>query len=278
MGYLEKTTTSQTATTNPHLWQKISQFTLDIEGDPLPFSARLARENGWSRQEAHGAIEEYKRFIYLICIADTPLTPSEAVDQVWHLHLVYTRSYWKDFCDGVLGRAIHHDPTKGGESQTRRFVGQYTQTCAIYESEFGSAPPVKFWPPVAERFAASPRLQWVDRRRHWVLRKPEGWSGMLGRASAPLLLLLATTGTLQAEGAKHGSGGGSLWPLIVFGAFIVFGLLSRGSRGKKDNNSGSDSSGWTFSFCGGGEGGGDGGGGDGGGCGGGCGGCGGCGG
>jgi len=57
MGYLEKKmSTSHTATTNPDLWQRISQFTLDIEGDRLPFSARLARENGWSRQEAQGAI------------------------------------------------------------------------------------------------------------------------------------------------------------------------------------------------------------------------------
>lgn len=270
MGYFEKRSTSVAATTDPNLWQRISKFTLDIEDDRLPFSARLARENGWSGRQAQGAIGEYKKFIYLICVADTPLTPSEAVDQVWHLHLVYTRSYWKDFCDGVLGRAIHHDPTKGGESQTRRFIEQYARTCALYENEFGSTPPVEFWPHVAERFAASARLQWVDRRRHWILRKPEGWSGMLGRASAPLLLLLATTGTLQAEGAKHGSGA-SLWPLIVFGAVVVFGLLSRGSRSKKDKNgaNGNDSSGWTFSFCGGGDGG------DGGGCGGGCGGCGG---
>ena len=272
MGYLEKkTSTLHTATTNPDLWQRISQFTLDIEGDRLPFSARLARENGWSRQEAQGAIDEYKRFIYLICITDTPLTPSEAVDQVWHLHLVYTRSYWKDFCDGVLGRAIHHDPTKGGDSQTRRFVGQYTRTCALYESEFGSAPPAAFWPSVADRFAA-PRLQWVDRRRHWILRKPDGLRGMLRWTAAPLSLLLASTGTLQAESAKQSAGGG-FGSLIVFGIIVVIAMLA-GRRGKRNN----DSSGVSVSGCGGG-GGEAGGGGDGGGCGSGCGGgCGGCGG
>ena len=271
MGYFDKKSTSQTlgrSVSDPELWQRINQYTLDVEGDPFPFSARLARENGWSRQHARGTIEEYKKFIYLICVSKTPLTPSEAVDQVWHLHLVYTRSYWKDFCDGVLGRAIHHDPTKGGDSQTRRFIGQYTGTSALYESEFGSAPPVAFWPPVAERFAASPRLQWVDRRRNWVIRKPDGLGGMLSRAAVPLLLLLASTGPLQAEGQKHSSGGGSFVSLIVFGVFVALALLLRGSRSKRDN----DNSSWSISICGG-WGGGDGG--DGGGCGGGCGGCGG---
>ncbi len=236
MGYFNNKSASQTvgcSVSDPDLWQRINQYTLDVEGDPFPFSARLARENGWSRQQAQGAIEEYKKFIYLICVSNTPLTPSEAVDQVWHLHLVYTRSYWKDFCEGVLGRAIHHDPTKGGDSQTRRFIAQYTRTCALYESEFGSAPPVAFWPPVAERFAASPRLQWVDRRRHWVLRKPDGLRGMLRWTAAPFILLLASAGTLQAESEKQSSGGSSWVPLIVFGVFVAVALLLRSSRSKR---------------------------------------------
>ena len=166
----------------------------------------------------------------------------------------------------MLGRAIHHDPTKGGDSQTRRFIAQYTRTCALYESEFGSAPPVAFWPPVAERFAASPRLQWVDRRRHWVLRKPDGLRGMLRWTAAPFILLLASAGTLQAESEKQSSGGSSWVPLIVFGVFVAIALLLRSSRSKNDDNGG-----WSISssWGGGGEGG------DGGGCGGGCGGCGG---
>jgi hypothetical protein len=32
------------------------------------------------------------------------VTPSEQVDQVWHLHLTYTRSYWDEFCPNVLGQ------------------------------------------------------------------------------------------------------------------------------------------------------------------------------
>ena len=32
--------------------------------------------------------------------------PSDEVDQAWHLHLVYTRSYWGEFCPNVLGKPL----------------------------------------------------------------------------------------------------------------------------------------------------------------------------
>src|SRR5262249_50433300 len=99
---------------NPDLWQCIQDFPIDDPGDAFSFSARLAHENGWSGATAAAAIEEYRKFIYLIGVSDSPLTPSEAVDQVWHLHLLYTRSYWTEFCGGVLCRPLHHEPTRGG--------------------------------------------------------------------------------------------------------------------------------------------------------------------
>src|SRR5215470_1600629 len=83
-----------TMPSNSDLWQRIQDFPMDDPGDAFPFSARLAHENGWSGATAAAAIEEYRKFIYLIGVSDSPLTPSEAVDQVWHLHLLYTRSYW----------------------------------------------------------------------------------------------------------------------------------------------------------------------------------------
>src|ERR1051325_1962858 len=79
------------------LWNQIEGFSLDEPGVALPFSRRLARENRWSEVHARRAIREYKRFMFLGCVAEHPVSPSEDVDQVWHLHLVYTKSYWKDF-------------------------------------------------------------------------------------------------------------------------------------------------------------------------------------
>ena len=69
------------------LWTKLQALELDQAGSAFRFSDRLARENGWSRAFALGAIEEYRRFIYLAATSPTPVTPSDVVDQVWHLHL-----------------------------------------------------------------------------------------------------------------------------------------------------------------------------------------------
>ncbi|OYQ34069.1 hypothetical protein CHU92_12085 [Flavobacterium cyanobacteriorum] len=84
------------------LWERIQRFPIDEENAALTFSARLARENGWSRKYTQEVITEYKRFIFLCCVSPTPVTPSDPVDQAWHLHLTYTRSYWIDFCKNTL--------------------------------------------------------------------------------------------------------------------------------------------------------------------------------
>jgi hypothetical protein len=63
------------------LWKEIKAFELDAPESSLSFSSRLARENGWTLEFSLRAIEEYKKFIFLICIADHPLTPSDQVDQ-----------------------------------------------------------------------------------------------------------------------------------------------------------------------------------------------------
>ena len=138
----------------PALWPKIRDFTFDAD-DELPFSARLARENGWSPEKTSLAIEEYRRFLYLVCVSPSPVTPSEVVDQVWHLHLLYTRSYWLMLCGVVLGRQIHHEPTRGGAREREKFHRQYHDTLELYRAEYGSEPPARAWPSLETRPASS---------------------------------------------------------------------------------------------------------------------------
>ena len=86
------------------LWNRLEQFQFDSGTTHFGFSDRLARENGWTKAEAERVIFEYKRFLFLAMTAGHPVTPSETVDQVWHLHLTYTQSYWNSLCEDVLGR------------------------------------------------------------------------------------------------------------------------------------------------------------------------------
>lgn len=71
-------------------------------------------------------------------------TPSVHVDEAWHLHLLYTKSYWDKLCKEVLGRPIHHQPSEGGTSENTRFAGLYERTLNSYASVFGE-PPADIW-------------------------------------------------------------------------------------------------------------------------------------
>ena len=56
----------------PHdhsLRARIQAFSPDEPGVVFPFSARLAREHGWTRAFAQRVVEEYRRFLYLAMTA-----------------------------------------------------------------------------------------------------------------------------------------------------------------------------------------------------------------
>jgi hypothetical protein len=178
-------------TTNNRLWQRIEAFDLGGPGDGFSFSARLAHENGWSPTQARAAIEQYKRFIYLVCVAESRLAPSAAVDQVWQLHLADARSYWTDLCEGTLGRPIHYDLMDG--SRAYHLLDAYADTRALYASEFECDPPAEFWPLVSERFATTPNRLESDPTGCWIASQPSGLGSILWSAAAALLVVTAGT-------------------------------------------------------------------------------------
>ncbi|TAD82500.1 MAG: hypothetical protein EAY70_03405 [Sphingomonadales bacterium] len=139
------------------LWHRITAHRIGPEDIALTFAARLARENRWSLTHAERVIGEYKRFCYLAVTAGHEVTPSDAVDQAWHLHLTYTRDYWQTFCPQVLRSDLHHGPTQGGPVERGRFYRQYADTLAAYEAAFGQAPPPDIWPSAHRRFTIDPR-------------------------------------------------------------------------------------------------------------------------
>src|SRR5262245_56631156 len=92
------------------LWRRIEAFDLDEPGAVHPFSARLAHQNGWTPDHTLRVIGEYRRFAFLCAAAGHPCTSNRPVDAAWHLHLLYTRSYWERFCPQVLRQSLHHEP------------------------------------------------------------------------------------------------------------------------------------------------------------------------
>lgn len=140
-------------------------------GTPLGFTRRLARDHGWPLTFARDAVREYGRFCFLAVAFPIPVTPSEEVDEVWHLHLTYSRDYWDVWCGTVLQAPLHHDPTPGGRAAQARFRAQYAETMALYEGFFGP-PPEAFWPAAPRRFGARPRFRVVDGDAVLTLPRP----------------------------------------------------------------------------------------------------------
>ena len=160
------------------LSQRIFAFSLDQAGSELHFSRRVARENGWSKDYTWRVIEEYKRFAFLATVAGHPVTPSDPVDQVWHLHLTYSRSYWEDFCPNVLGKALHHEPTRGGRLEQQKFSEWYWQTLESYERLLGHPPPSDIWPDPAIRFGGEEHFVRINEVcLYWVIPKPSRGNG-----------------------------------------------------------------------------------------------------
>ena len=214
------------------LWRRIEAHDLDEADVALPFSHRLARDNHWSRPYARRVLDEYRRFCFLACVSDGDVTPSDQVDQAWHLHLLYTRDYWGPFTEDVLRRPLHHGPTRGGPVEGRRYDDQYTRTRHSYLRWFGTHPPPDIWPGSAERFSRDVRWVRVNRDDHWLVPKPGRVRGATVLRNLAVVLgtalLLLVAGDLHAADLRPRTleeAGGNPWALAA-GPFLWFYALA----------------------------------------------------
>lgn len=240
------------------LWQRVQAFQLDDDTSTFPFSHRLARDNRWSIDYANRVILEYKKFIYLCCVGYGEITPSDAVDQAWHLHLTYTKSYWIDLCKNTLLREVHHNPTKGGTIEREKYSDCYNKTFSSYAKEFDEQPPKDIWLDNRTRFSQI-NYQRINISQFWLIQKPSlNYYGL----SVILASLLLIGLFIQSDNSVPWF---ALFICFVFFILIVKNIRNggKGGRGKRGGGGGS------FWGCSGGDSG----------CGGhGCSGCGGCGG
>lgn len=186
---------------DPDLLDAIMAFDIDGDDPDFTFSRRLARESGWSIEFAQRVVDEYKRFVYLCMVSGHPCTPSEHVDQAWHLHLTYTRSYWERFCGEVLPRPLHHNPTRGGERENAKFDDWYARTKDSYRALIGEEPPSDIWTPPAERFGRDLAWSRVNHADSYVIPKRLLRRGVLAGFAAGALLFVAAGSTQPPSAA-----------------------------------------------------------------------------
>jgi hypothetical protein len=171
-------------------------------------------------------------------------------------------------CGEVLGKPLHHSPSKGGKEEGAKFDDWYEQTLRSYNKIFGETPPPDIWPAPKDRFKTREHSRRVDTTSNWVIPKRPA------KFLAGLLLLGALLAGCSPGEAMFGV------VLLVGGGIVVtaaIGALSTMGQGSGKRTKGSSGTGCGGGGCGtsssSSDSSGDGGGSDGGsGCGGGCGG------
>lgn len=152
------------------LYQRLENYQLDDPNHEFGFTRHLIRNNGWTKRYADRAIAEYKKFVFLTVVAEHQIVPSDTVDQVWHAHLLLTKSYWEEFCPQILGKKLHHHPTKGGKEERAKFHDLYRHTIASYQKYFGK-PPQDIWSPPEIRFGKEVKMQRISKVDNWIISK-----------------------------------------------------------------------------------------------------------
>ncbi len=228
---------------NDRLWDRIESQPIGPQSAVLGFPRRLARDNGWSEAHASRVLLEYRRFLFLAARAGHPVTPSDAVDQAWHLHLIYSDDYWNTWCREVLGMPFHHGPTRGGTTEQAKYTNWYERTLASYEACFGEPPPRDIWPTVEDRFTNASAFRRVNTREVWILPKPSLRSLFRGSAAATAILGFTGCGALAVTDWNVFDWTGTPFLalyLVLMGAALTVLLTTRWLRGTATGSMGSD--------------------------------------
>ncbi|MCX6316556.1 MAG: hypothetical protein NTW29_04655 [Bacteroidetes bacterium] len=129
------------------LWNGIRLFAIDEPGAAVKYSDKLRQSSHWTPAYTSRVIEEYRKFIFLCMVLPRGASPSQAVDEAWHMHLTYTVNYWDGLCANILGKPLHHHPSRGGPEEKHKHTDWYQETLEGYQYYFGEQPPRDIWPP-----------------------------------------------------------------------------------------------------------------------------------
>lgn len=109
-----------------------------------PIKVKLTDPNhgeGWSHEKVEMVATLYRHFLTLIREnPNTPIVPTEAIDEFWHYHVLDTAKYAED-CDEYFGYFVHHFPYLGlrGDDDVKRLAEAFETTKNLYEKRFGES-------------------------------------------------------------------------------------------------------------------------------------------
>lgn len=90
----------------------------------------------WNVTDATHCSQLYKNFLFLQKKhLPVSLVPTREIDEFWHNHILYTKSYFHD-CQNIFGHYLHHEPAAADEDNQQLIQG-YLRTKQFYLEEFG---------------------------------------------------------------------------------------------------------------------------------------------
>lgn len=111
-----------------------------------PVKRKVARDHALPPAKLDEGIENLKRY-YAVALLD-PLNlhaVSKGVDPFWHSHILFTSEY-HNFCSGIFGQFIHHEPLDPEDGPKVAFVAKlYDYTLGVYSKMFKSVDSA-WWP------------------------------------------------------------------------------------------------------------------------------------
>jgi len=123
--------------------QKISGILAWDLSNPKQF---LVVRQGFDPDYVEELEQEYKRYMALVVThPDQKFPISNAVDELWHAHVLFTKDYRK-MSDEFRGGYINHVPTLSEEERAALEPDYFYGTLQAYREVFGEDPAEKFWP------------------------------------------------------------------------------------------------------------------------------------
>lgn len=100
---------------------------------------RYCEDHNASQADGEACFEAFKQFMVLCGMSSSVRAPSEAVDDMWHTALLFTRAY-RDFCEDYLGAFVHHLPVA-----QKADAAIYDETRSLAAATFGTLDG-RYWP------------------------------------------------------------------------------------------------------------------------------------
>jgi hypothetical protein len=117
-----------------------TQLTAISEWDLEDIGVRVQERLQWPRELVAEAVGEYRKFIALVVLnPDKDYGMSDAVDEVWHQHILSTRDY-SAMCAATTGEMIHHEQPAVRGSIDPEFADAGSATLEDMGRAFSGAP------------------------------------------------------------------------------------------------------------------------------------------